>query len=43
MEEMFKLYEPAGEDEESAFNVTVDTGMSRQDVLKQVRDIAKGF
>ena len=43
MEKMFNLYEPAGEDEENAFNVTVDTGMSRQDVLKQVRDIAEGF
>ena len=36
MEKMFNLYEPTGEDEENAFNVTVDTGMSRQDVLKQV-------
>jgi len=43
MEKMFNLYEPAGEDEENAFNVTVDTGMSRQDVLKQVRDIAEGL
>ena len=43
MEKMFNLYEPAGEDEENAFNVTVDTGMSRQDVLKQVGDIAEGL
>ena len=39
MEKMFNLYEPAGENEENAFNVTVDTGMSRQDVLKQVTNI----
>jgi len=39
MEKMFNLNDPTGEDEENAFNVTVDTGMSRQDVLKQVTKI----
>ena len=42
MPKMFDLYEPAGEDEEGAFNVVVTEDMSRDDVLKRVLEtIAK--
>ena len=42
MAKMFDLYEPAGEDEEGAFNVAVTEDMSRDDVLKRVLEtIAK--
>ena len=36
---MFDMYEPAGEDEEGAYNVTITEDMSKDDVLKQVLDI----
>ena len=35
---MFDLFEPAGEGEEGAYNVTVTESMSPDDVLKQVMD-----
>ena len=36
---MFDMYEPAGEDEEGAYNVTITEDMSKDNVLKQVLDI----
>ena len=33
---VFDIYEPAGEDEEGAYNVTITEDMTRQDVLKEV-------
>ena len=33
---IFDLYEPAGEDEEGAYNVTITEDMTPQDVLKEV-------
>jgi len=42
LSKMFDMYEPAGEDEEGAYNVTITEDMSKDDVLKQVLDtIAK--
>ena len=36
---MYDDYEPAGEDEEGAYNVHITEDMTREDVLKQVIDI----
>ena len=36
---MFDMYEPAGEDEEGALNVTVTEDMTRDDVLKKVLEV----
>ena len=36
LHKMFDLYEPAGEDEEGAFNITVDENMSTDDVMKLI-------
>ena len=36
---MFDMYEPAGEDEEGAYNVAITEDMSRDDVLKKVLEI----
>ena len=33
---VFDIYEPAGEDEDGAYNVTITEDMTRQDVLKEV-------
>ena len=33
---IFDLYEPAGEDEEGAYNVTITEDMTPQDVLREV-------
>ena len=33
---MYGMYEPAGEDEEGAYNVTITEDMTRGDVLKKV-------
>ena len=33
---MYSMYEPAGEDEEGAHNVTITEDMTREDVLKRV-------
>ena len=33
---MYGMYEPAGEDEEGAHNVTITEDMTREDVLKEV-------
>ena len=33
---IYAMYEPAGEDEEGAHNVTITEDMSREDVLKRV-------
>ena len=37
--EMYKAYEPAGEDEPNSFNVQIDENMTPADVMKQVLDI----
>ena len=39
LEGMFKLFKPAGENEENAYNVTIDKGMSKKEVLKMVLDV----
>ena len=36
LHKMYDNYEPAGEDEEGAINITVDENMSTDDVLKLV-------
>ena len=36
---MFDLFEPAGEDEEGAHNVTVTEDMSPEDVLNRVMEV----
>jgi gluconate kinase len=43
MDKMFRLYEPAGEDEGNAFNVTITEDMSREDVVEEVQKIVQGF
>ena len=39
LERLYDSYEPAGEDEEGAYNVNITEDMTREDVLKQVIDI----
>ena len=39
LERLYDSYEPAGEDEEGAYNVNITEDMSRDDVLKQVLDV----
>ena len=39
LSKMFDLFEPAGEDEEGAHNVTVTEDMSPDDVLKRVVEV----
>ena len=34
--QVFDVYEPAGKDEEGAYNITITEDMTRQDVLKEV-------
>ena len=36
---MFKMYEPAKEGEKNTFNVTIDQGMSKEDVMEEVLKI----
>ena len=36
LEEIHSNYEPAGKDEEGTYNVTIERGMSKQDVLQKV-------
>ena len=36
---MFDNYEPAGEDEEGAYNITITEDMTREDVLKHVIEV----
>ena len=36
----FELCEPAGEDEENAFNVTITEDMNRDDVMEKILEIA---
>jgi len=40
-ENMYRVYEPAGEDEPNAHNVTIEKGMSKEDVINKVLDIMK--
>jgi len=37
------LYEPAGEDEENAYNVEITEDMSREDVIQKILDIANNL
>ena len=41
MEKMFNLYEPAGEDEENAFNIMIEDNMNADNVIDKVMDIIK--
>ena len=43
LDKMFKLYEPAGEDEKNAFNVTVTEDMSQEDVIEKVQEIVRNL
>ena len=43
LKHVFDLFEPAGQDEENAFNVTVDKGMTREDVVQLVSDVIKNI
>ena len=38
---MHKLYEPGEEDEENTFNVSIEEGMTREDVMQKVLAIIK--
>ena len=35
LKKIFTMFEPAGDDEKNAYNVTVEEGMSRRDVMKK--------
>ena len=39
MGNFFDLYEPAGKDEENAYNVEIDEDMTKDQVLQKVMDI----
>ena len=41
MEQMHKLYEPAGENEPNAYDVTIDEDDSKETVLQRVLDLIK--
>ena len=43
LNDMFRFYEPAGEDENNAFNVTVTEGMSPDDVIEKVQEIVRNL
>ena len=43
MGKMHELYEPAGDDEKNAFNVTVTENMSPSDVMREVEKILETF
>ena len=36
---VFEEFEPAGEDEENAFNITISEDMTKEDVLSKVLEI----
>ena len=40
---MHALYEPAGEDEENSVNVTIEKGMSKDEVMNTVLDKIKPY
>ena len=40
---MFDKFEPAGQDEENAVNVTIDDSMSQQDVVEKVLNVIKNI
>ena len=41
MENINSYYEPAEDDEENTFNLTIDKGMTENDVMQKVLDIVK--
>ena len=41
LENMHKLYEPGEEDEENTFNLSIEEGMTREDVMQKVLAIVK--
>ena len=43
VEGIHKLYEPAGEDEANTFNVDIEDGMSKDEVLAKVMEVVKRF
>ena len=42
-ESFFNLYEPGEDDEENTFKVTIEDGMTKDDVLQKVLNIVKDF
>ena len=40
---MFKMYEPAEEDEENAINVVIGPEMSKDDVVKEILSKVQAF
>ena len=40
---MFKMYEPAEEDEENAINVVIGPEMSKDDVVKEILNKVQAF
>ena len=40
---MHALYEPAGEDEKNSVNVTIEKGMSKDEVMNTVLDKIKPY
>ena len=43
MDNMFKLYKPADEDEQNTFNVTITEDMSPEHVVEEVHKIVRGL
>ena len=43
LEKLFSRFRPADEDEEGAYNVTVEKGMTKEDVLQQVMEVVKSI
>ena len=43
MEKYYDLYEPAGEDEENAYNISVTEDMSVEDVIEEILKIAENI
>ena len=41
MEKFYDLYEPAGEDEENAYNISITEDMSVEDVIQKILKIAE--
>ena len=43
LDKLFELYEPAGEDETNAFNVTITEDMSQDEVIVKVQELVKNL
>ena len=39
LQAFYNLYEPAGDDEENATNITVNDDMTKEDVLDKIKEV----